>query len=377
MDALETALVECLSTANADADVPRDLAWRVLSTVRRRRRRRTAIVSAVLVAVMVTVPVTLSAREPQRAPLADLGGAPADQPAEFEALVDRASARPGVPVAQRGGEFRMEALGAAGLLVGGVGIGVDTWSAAGDKVGTVDRGTTGVRWLTDSGRHWVRAAGDDLVGWATKRDAENASRVFCAALHDDWQPVEVGTTGASSTPGRALFADATIIAWTDDAGEAWSSQECRMPQRVGTGNVVAVSWPTVYLRTVDGVYSQVDLVAGATVPLAGVPASASFFAASGETHAWVDDNRMFVSTPGGVRDFDGCVPTGGVFELTVGHRLVVCSTRRATADDAVENRAVVIDPISGVRVELGSEAYVAGDLIAWREGDHYLVAPVR
>ena len=32
-------------------------------------------------------------------------------------------------------------------------------------------------------------------------------------------------------------ADATIIAWTDDAGGAWYSRECRMPRRVGTGNV--------------------------------------------------------------------------------------------------------------------------------------------
>jgi hypothetical protein len=107
------------------------------------------------------------------------------------------------------------------------------------------------------------------------------------------------------------------------------------------------------------------------------PASASFFAASGATHAWVDDNRLFVRSPGAVREFDGCVPTGGIFELTVGSRLVVCATRRTTADDTIVNQAVVIDPGSGVRVILASEAYVAGDLIAWREGDHYTVAPVR
>ena len=271
----------------------------------------------------------------------------------------------------------MEALGAAGVLAGGVGIGVDTWSAAGDKVGMVDRGTTGVRWLTDSGRHWVRAAGDDLLGWATKRDTENASRVFCAALHDDWQPVEVGTTGASSTPGRALYADATIIALDRRRGGglvlAGVPDAAAGRHRQRRGGVLADRVPA----SVDGVFSQVDLVGGATVPLAGVPASASFFAASGDTRAWVDDDRLFVSTRGAVRDFDGCVPTGGIFELTVGRRLVVCSTRRATADDTVENRAVVIDPTSGVRVALGSEAYVAGDLIAWREGDHYLVAPVR
>jgi hypothetical protein len=54
----------------------------------------------------------------------------------------------------------------------------------------------------------------------------------------------------------------------------------------------------------------------------------------------------------------------------------VCATRRTTADETIVNQAVVIDPGSGMRVILAARR-TSGDLIAWREGDHYTVAPVR
>jgi hypothetical protein len=39
--------------------------------------------------------------------------------------------------------------------------------------------------------------------------------------------------------------------------------------------------------------------------------------------------------------------------------------------------AVVVDLATGAYTKIQSEAYAAGDYLAWREADHWTAAPVR
>ena len=123
---------------------------------------------AALAAVAVAVPIASAVRQPAGTATA---GAPAPDPTPsvlppgLAARVDRADARPPVPVAQDGGDFRVEAMAPDGTLVGGLGINVDVERATDDRVGIVLPGQTRVRWLTGAGTYWRRVAGDGVVAW--------------------------------------------------------------------------------------------------------------------------------------------------------------------------------------------------------------------
>ena len=109
---------------------------------------------------------------------------------------------------------------------------------------------------------------------------------------------------------------------------------------------------------------------------------ATVFAASETYLVWVHDGRLGVYDrgAGSIRELDDALPApapnGAVADLTVGRRLVAYASRPLEADPAL-TRAVVIDLGGTARVDLGAEAFVAGDRIAWREGDHYTVARTR
>ena len=268
MDALETALVERLSTANADADVPRDLAWRVLSTVRRRRRRRTAIVSAVLVAVVVTVPVTLSAREPHRAPARRPQRWAGDQPAEFEALVDRASAAPG--------SRSLSAVESSGWRRS---VPPASWWVA-----SASESTPGARPATRSawwsGRRVPLAADSGDTGPGGRRTGrvghqrERRSAGVRAGPHDDWQPVEVLADRRCRRREAAVRRRHDRSRWTDARGgglvlAGMPDAAARIGGRQRRGGVSGRPCTCDGRRGLGG-----RPRAGATVPLAGVPASA-------------------------------------------------------------------------------------------------------
>jgi hypothetical protein len=387
MDALETALAERLATVNADAEVPPDLAGRVVGAVRRKRRRRLAVAGAALAAVLVAVPVTMAVRQPARTPLGDLSTewpgprnpvsglampiAPAAPPG-LDALVDRTDSR-SVPVAQDGVPFRVDALSLSGLLVGGAGFEVEPYLTA-DRVGFVDAEEAAVRWMPATSPGFGRAAGTGVVAWSDVGDS--LETVWCARARDDWKPVTLGTGLGGGRP--AIVASGVLVAWSDDANRVWVSEDCGKPRQVGEGEVLAVTWPDIFVADDMNRIFRVDFETGhrrvEKVMSHGTPA----ISASGTALAWVDYEtwEFVVVYDGEQRVLDRDVPIpDGPFDVTVGRRLAVYSQIRQKGPD--QARSVVVDLVTGARVELRSEAFAAGDYLAWREGDHYTVATVR
>ena len=139
---------------------------------------------------------------------------------------------------------------------------------------------------------------------------------------------------------------------------------CGPPRRIGEGDVVAFSWPDVYLSDPDtGRIRRHDLDTGHTVAEPRIPESASFPAAFADTLAWVEHQpeRLVVSYGATTRIIDGLPDPGAhVADVTIGRRLAVYSVR-PMPDGPDTAASVVIDLRSGERVELASEAFVAGD----------------
>jgi hypothetical protein len=382
MDALETALVERLSTANADAEVPSDLAARVVGTVRRKRRQRFAVAGAALAAVLVAVPVTMAVRQPERIPPpGDLSAGPTRVPLAFalpaalEARVDRGRALATVPVAQDGLTFRLESVAPDGTLVGGVGApGTD-----GDRVGVVTPGSPRVRWLADPGADYaVRSAGEGIAAWtARNRTPGSATDIMCASARTGWQPVRLGVSGDW---GRGLVVGGTVVAWSDREMGTRVSTDCGAARRIGRGAVAAVDGSTLYRLGYDARFERVDLGTEAVTKVPGISLHTSFFGASGRTMVAIRDEKMTIHRDGAVREIEGIfsAPSGAFADLTVGARVAAFAQQSRTRLDAWSwSLGVVVDLTSGARVDLDVPAFAAGDLLAWREGDHYMVAPVR
>lgn len=346
-------------------------------------RRRLAVAAAALaavVAVAVAVPLTLAARRPAVAPPASPvppDPTPARLPPALEARVDRAHARPPVPVAQDGGEFRVEAVAPDGTLVGGAGLNVDVERATDDRVGIVPPGETRVRWLTGAGTYWRRVAGDGVVAWAHAPDGPWSlqSDVMCASARTGWRPVRLGATW--ETRG-GVHAGGRTVAWNDpDYETIWVSEDCRPARRLGSGAVAAVTGGRAYGfgRTVR--FQWVDVATGKATRMPGVSMHSSSFAATDDTVLTVRDEKLTIHRGGKVREIAGIffLPIDGIADLTVGRRVAAYSVRgdggRPWSD------AVVVDLATGERVELETVAYAAGGQLVWREGDHYTVATVR
>ena len=276
-----------------------------------------------------------------------------------------------MPVAQDGVPFRVDALSLDGLLVGGAGYQVAPYLTA-DRVGLVDAEETAVRWLPSAAPGPGRAAGTGIVAWSEVRDG--VQTIVCARARDAWTPVALANGRDSSS---TLRASGSAVAWTDRADRVWVSRECGVPRQVGEGEVVAFAWPAVFVTDPMTRIIRLDAETGETTLEKELTVGTSTIDASGSALAWVDHGaaRLVAVYQGEERVLDRDLPLrDGFFDITVGRRLVVYTQRRDGPDDS---RSVVIDMVTGARVELRSEAFAAGDHLAWREGDHYTVAAVR
>ena len=279
-----------------------------------------------------------------------------------------------MPVAQDGVPFRVDALSLDGLLVGGAGYQVAPYLTA-DRVGLVDAEETAVRWLPSAAPGPGRAAGTGIVAWSEVRDG--VQTIVCARARDAWTPVALANGRDSSS---TLRASGSAVAWTDRADRVWVSRECGVPRQVGEGEVVAFAWPAgaSCSRPHDPDHPARAPRPAETTLEKELTVGTSTIDASGSALAWVDHGAarlVAVFYQGEERVLDRDLPLrDGFFDITVGRRLVVYTQRRDGPDDS---RSVVIDMVTGARVELRSEAFAAGDHLAWREGDHYTVAAVR
>jgi hypothetical protein len=356
------------------------------AVARRRTVRLVAAAGAVL--VVLALLAIVARRDPPPPPAARPAPTPVpswvpfafEPPAalrSFAQLLDPAPRR--IPVAQDGLPLRVDALSSTGLLIGGAGFAVDPYRAA-DRIGVVEPGATGVRWLTDGSDHTIygRAAGDGVAAWAGS--GLNDYQVMCARADAGWRPGRISATGLSPT-AQPIRADGRTVAWTDAAGTAWASDDCGRPRPIGRGEVVALALPVAFLRHADDRVEIVPVVGSAPITRLPVGAEQGIrFAVSRDSVVWLANGGLVHYDRGTrrVRLLDAALPTaasspsGATEDVTVGNRLVAY-TLRPTDGGPSSTRAVLYDLITGAWLLFDAEVFVAGDMIVWREAGHYAV----
>jgi len=131
------------------------------------------------------------------------------------------------------------------------------------------------------------------------------------------------------------------------------------------------------------------VVTATSTPVCGAPrfegdGVVRVFAATATHLAWAVDGRLSVldRRTGTVTEVPTTLPaaTGGAGQvdfLTAGDWIVVCAVRPMEADPSSRSAAVLYDTASGRTAALESEAFAAGDRLAWREGTAYRIATLR
>jgi hypothetical protein len=278
--------------------------------------------------------------------------------------------------------MQAQALAADGTLVAGAGFDFDPWRAP-PRIGAVPPGEDTVRWVGSDRDTISYAAGDGLIAWTEHLNDDHDFDVLCGLAADDWKPVRVSATG-SRVPA-APQASGKTVAWTDDQGVAWTSENCGEARRAGEGDVVALAGDDLFLRAgpEGGQVNRMNLTTGRTLPVSIAFDGPAIFAASQTYVVWVHENRLNVydRTTAEFRRIEDDLPTGAgvngaIGTLTVGRHLAAYTSRPMDGDPALA-KAFVVDLTGNAGVRLGAEAFVAGDRIAWREGDHYTVARTR
>jgi hypothetical protein len=302
-------------------------------------------------------------------------------PPELLALVAEGAA-PQIPVLQDGVPMQAYALAPDGTLVAGAGFDFDPYRAS-PRVGAVSPGANTVRWLPADRDAISYAAGDGLIAWTAHLNDEHDFDVQCGRAADDWKPVRVSATGARVP--AAPQASGKVVAWTDEQGVAWTSEDCGAARRAGEGEVVALSGTDLFLRAgaEGGQVNRVNLTTGRALPMPIAFDGPAIFAASETYVVWVHNGRLNVydRATAAVRRIEDDLPSGAgvngaIGTLTVGRHLAAYASRPMDGDPALA-RAFVVDLTGIAGVRLSTEAFVAGDRIAWREGDHYTVAGTR
>jgi hypothetical protein len=303
-------------------------------------------------------------------------------PPELQALLADGGEQPPIPVWQDGVPLGAEALAPDGTLLAGAGFDFDPWRAA-PRIGVVAPGADGVRWVSLDSQPYSYAAGDGRIAWTAHLDDQYDFQVLCARASDGWRRVRISSSGARVP--AAPQASGRTVAWTDEEGIAWASEDCGQARRIGEGEVVALSGTDLFLRSAPegGQVNRVDLRTGRTRPVSIAFAGPAIFAASATYVVWVHERRLNIydRATGEIRRLEDELPSGagvnGAIEsLTVGRRLAAYASRPMDGDPALA-KAFVVDLTGTAGIRLGAEAFVAGDRIAWREGDHYTVARTR
>jgi hypothetical protein len=372
------------------------------SAVRRRTARLVALTAAAVVALAVLVSV--ARREPPApppaaapTPTASASVSPSPSPVESSPTgaprIPRAPAPPTelaallvpgeriqVPVAQDGVPFEAEALAEDGTLLGDAGFDSEPYRAE-PRPGLVQRGSPAVRWLGPARPTYAYGAGTGLVAWTEHVDEQHDLQVICARGPENWRPVQLSAGGVRMTDPM-IHVDGGSVAWTDEAGFAWHSVDCGPPRRLRTGDVVALSGSDVFVRA-GGQVDRYDLESGRSRPTSIAFGGPARFAASQAYVVWAHEGRLTVYDrgTGQIRRLEDELPVafgvnGEIVTLTVGRRLLAYASRPMDGDLSVA-RSVVVDLAGNARIELGAEAFAAGGLLAWREGDGYTIARSR
>lgn len=305
-----------------------------------------------------------------------------DPPAALRSFAELGGPGPRrVPVAQDGVPLRVDALSPTGLLLGGAGFAADPYRAA-DRVGLVEPGQAGVRWLTDGATSTIygRAAGDGVVAWA-ESDGAGILGVMCARAAEGWRPARI-SIGELNLTDRPVHVDGTTVAWSDAAGRAWAADDCGRPRVIGRGAVVGLAAPVAFLRPATGPVAVVPLAdpdRSTTLPIGserGIP-----FAVSRDSVVWVANEGLvrYERATGRTQLLDVTLPSAtssrsgaAVADLTVGNRLVSYASRSTDGDPSL-TRSVLYDLTTGAWLLFNAEVFVAGDQIVWREAGHYAV----
>jgi hypothetical protein len=303
-------------------------------------------------------------------------------PPELLALVAEGGLAPPIPVLQDGVPVQAQALAADGTLVAGAGFDFDPYRAP-PRTGVVRPGADAVRWVPLDRDAISYAAGDGLIAWTAHVEEAHDFDVLCARADEGWKPIRISAGGARVP--AAPQASGRTVAWTDEQGVAWVSENCGAARRVGEGEVVALSGGDLFLRAgrEGGQVNRVDLATGRARPVSIAFDGPAIFAASETFVVWVRQGRLNVydRATGAIRRIEDDLPSGAgvngaIDTLTVGRHLAVYASRPMDGDPALA-KAFVVDLTGIAGVRLGAEAFVAGDRIAWREGDHYTVARAR
>lgn len=303
-------------------------------------------------------------------------------PPELLALVAGSVVQPQIPVWLDGAPLQAQALAADGTLVGGAGFDFDPYRAP-PRIGAVPPGADTVRWVGLDRDTISYAAGDGLIAWTEHLNDDHDFDVLCGRAADEWKPVRISATGARVP--SAPQASGKTVAWTDDQGVAWTSENCGTARRAGEGDVVALAGDDLFLRAgpEGGQVNRMNLTTGRTLPMSIAFDGPAIFAASETYVVWVHEGRLNVydRTTAEVRRLEDDLPSGAgangaIGTLTVGRHLLAYSSRPMDGDPALA-RAFVVDLTGNAGIRLGAEAFVAGDRIAWREGDHYTVVRTR
>ncbi len=406
MDEFETRIAERLAAPGAGAMLPPQLAGRVLTAVEARRRRRRWMWAGVFAGVIaLVVPLSLVVRggpsasdlrpapdqsrtpEPSRpVPEAPLASSTLDQ------MVDRSAASVFPVRLPDGLLFRAEALTPSGLVVGETGFDADPYRQSDDQVWLV--GPEAARSVALGRYAWAYVASDSAVAWAEPLGDGYEYQLMCVELDQaSHTPVQVSETGVAKwSPSGPILHDGTTFLWMDegttlqDDERLWTADGCGgVPHELTvTGSVVAVVGNEAYVvDPTDGLLRSVDLDSGAVSAVAELPRdlwadefATRQFAVTDTVVAWTLDRTLTVldRESGVTRQVTITLP--GFCELQVGDVFVVCSSSPPETSP-IGFSALVYDLRTTETVTLESDALTAGDLLLWREGTDYVIAPAR
>ncbi|GAA2614473.1 hypothetical protein SMC26_24275 [Actinomadura fulvescens] len=370
MDEFELRVAEHLRTAGGDERPPSALGTRIVSRAGARRRRRRRLTAAAAVGAGATLAV----------PVAVISTVDRPSPAPDSSAVTVAPLPPATTFSRRlpGGErFKAMALGPDGTVLGGaVAIGADGFVTPRKGVWQVGPGARPARLIADTPSGslpflWLMAVGGSGRVWP------EGGRLKCLppGEHDAAHTLKDGWNGQ-----EPFFVGTDVIVWSDPGrGELIVTNGCQGRVRTLPVNATleAFSHPYAFVRPEPGGrIDQVDVRTGAKTPIQTGTDTPTAFGAGPDRLAWVSGDTLTVrALRSGERRVVHGLPHARHSKysprITVGNHIVVYS---ATHEDTDTARSLVYDLRSGKRSIVQGEAWAAGDLLLWREGDSYRLA---
>lgn len=386
MDEFERRLVAGLSELFADAQPPASLQERILRGVAVRRRRTATLAStaAVLVtATLVAGPVAVVRSQHPTGPAVEPGPqvTASAEPDALDELVDLDAA---VRIRRELPEqppFQVLALGRDGTVLGvprgGGGesiLGTGVWRA-GPAGGVPELVVDTSPELSYS--LWAVAVGERGYLWPQ-------GEVLACLGPDGEGPVRTFPEGWGGRSGFSAGGEAFV--WTESWRRIVVAERCGGPVRTipVEGEIETFAYPHAYVlsyvRPGLSALRRVDVRTGQVDELGRLESEVVEVAATGNMLAWLIGDVVTIADPRTgtpTQTLEG-VPHGSddLFgqRLSAGAHVVVVSVEHQNFDDAI---AIAYDLRNGKRYPLPGQAWTAGDWLLWRDGEDYLLAPIR